>query len=71
MQKIKLGIIKEGKVPPDHRVALTPKQCKTVQIIYPNVVRYHYVLNSINDISNLYYNNMFYFAHINICKIKL
>jgi alanine dehydrogenase len=37
MQKIKLGIIKEGKVPPDHRVALTPKQCKSVQIIYPNV----------------------------------
>jgi saccharopine dehydrogenase (NAD+, L-lysine-forming) len=37
MQKIKLGIIKEGKVPPDHRVALTPKQCKSLQIIYPNV----------------------------------
>jgi saccharopine dehydrogenase (NAD+, L-lysine-forming) len=37
MQKIKLGIIKEGKVPPDHRVALTPKQCKALQIIYPNV----------------------------------
>jgi saccharopine dehydrogenase (NAD+, L-lysine-forming) len=37
MQKIKLGIIKEGKVPPDHRVALTPKQCKALQITYPNV----------------------------------
>jgi alanine dehydrogenase len=37
MQKIKLGLIKEGKVPPDHRVALSPKQCKSVEIIYPNV----------------------------------
>ena len=24
---MKLGVIKEGKVPPDKRVPLTPKQC--------------------------------------------
>ena len=32
-----IGIIREGKVPPDFRVALTPIQCKRVQDIYPNV----------------------------------
>jgi alanine dehydrogenase len=32
-----LGIIREGKVPPDFRVPLTPKQCKTIETIYPNV----------------------------------
>lgn len=32
---IKLGIIKEGKVPADNRVALTPAQCKWVQQAYP------------------------------------
>jgi saccharopine dehydrogenase (NAD+, L-lysine-forming) len=37
MEKIFIGLIREGKVPPDHRVALTPKQCKSVQTIYPNV----------------------------------
>jgi hypothetical protein len=37
MEKIRIGIIREGKVPPDHRVPLTPKQCKIVQTIYPNV----------------------------------
>jgi len=37
MEKIKIGIIREGKVPPDHRVPLTPKQCKSIQAIYPNV----------------------------------
>jgi alanine dehydrogenase len=37
MEKIKLGIIREGKVPPDHRVSLTPKQCKSIQVLYPNV----------------------------------
>lgn len=35
--KIKLGIIREGKVPPDKRVPLTPKQCKIVQAKFPNV----------------------------------
>ncbi len=37
MEKIKIGIIREGKVPPDHRVPLTPKQCKSIQVLYPNV----------------------------------
>lgn len=37
MKKIKLGIIREGKVPPDKRVPLTPKQCKVVETKFPNV----------------------------------
>lgn len=37
MEKIKIGLIREGKVPPDHRVPLTPKQCKAIQTLYPNV----------------------------------
>ena len=37
MGKIKIGLIREGKVPPDHRVPLTPSQCKSIQAIYPNV----------------------------------
>ena len=32
---IKIGIIKEGKIPADNRVALTPMQCKWVQEKYP------------------------------------
>lgn len=37
MSTIKLGIIREGKVPPDKRVPLTPAQCKTVMDVFPNV----------------------------------
>jgi saccharopine dehydrogenase (NAD+, L-lysine forming) len=37
MSKIKLGIIREGKVPPDFRVPLTPKQCALVKQKFPNV----------------------------------
>lgn len=37
MKKIKLGIIREGKVPPDKRVPLTPKQCRIVETKFPNV----------------------------------
>lgn len=37
MTKIKLAIIREGKVPPDKRVPLTPKQCLQVQEQFPNV----------------------------------
>tara|TARA_Y100000589_G_scaffold80816_1_gene74652 strand:+ start:3719 stop:4939 length:1221 start_codon:yes stop_codon:yes gene_type:complete len=37
MDKIKIGILKEGKVPPDKRVPLTPKQCRLLKSIYPNV----------------------------------
>jgi len=37
MSKVKIGILREGKVPPDHRVPLTPKQCKAVMALYPGV----------------------------------
>lgn len=37
MKKIKLGVLREGKVPPDKRVPLTPKQCKIVEEKFPNV----------------------------------
>ena len=37
MEKIKIGVIREGKVPPDKRVPLTPKQCKLLETRYPNV----------------------------------
>jgi saccharopine dehydrogenase (NAD+, L-lysine forming) len=32
-----IGLIKEGKVPADNRVALTPLQCKWIQDTFPNV----------------------------------
>lgn len=37
MNKIKIGVIREGKVPPDKRVPLTPEQCKTLEAVYPHV----------------------------------
>lgn len=37
MKNITLGIVREGKVPPDKRVPLTPKQCKKVEALYPHV----------------------------------
>lgn len=37
MKNITIGVIREGKVPPDFRVPLTPKQCKAVELLYPNV----------------------------------
>ena len=37
MSHIKLGVILEGKTPPDKRVPLTPQQCVKVQDIFPNV----------------------------------
>ncbi len=37
MNYITIGVIKEGKVPPDFRVTLTPKQCKAIETIYPTV----------------------------------
>jgi saccharopine dehydrogenase (NAD+, L-lysine-forming) len=36
MKKIKIGLIKEGKVPTDRRVALTPEQCRQVMELYPH-----------------------------------
>ncbi|NBU90633.1 MAG: hypothetical protein EBS12_04195 [Flavobacteriia bacterium] len=37
MNTITIGIIREGKVPPDFRVPLTPKQCNEIQTRFPNV----------------------------------
>lgn len=37
MNRIKLGVIREGKVPPDKRVPLTPKQCQLVSTLFPHV----------------------------------
>lgn len=37
---MKIGIIREGKTPPDSRVALTPHQCKWLQQQYPDVEIY-------------------------------
>jgi len=37
MKPIKLGLIREGKTPPDRRVALSPKQCLTLEAQYPDV----------------------------------
>lgn len=37
MNKIRIGLIREGKVPPDKRVPLTPKQCARLEKLYPNL----------------------------------
>jgi alanine dehydrogenase len=37
MDIVKVALIKEGKVPPDKRVALTPVQCVTLMQRYPNL----------------------------------
>jgi saccharopine dehydrogenase (NAD+, L-lysine-forming) len=37
MSIINIGIIREGKTPPDFRVPLSPEQCKTLQENYPQV----------------------------------
>ncbi len=34
---MKIGLIREGKVPPDKRVPLTPKQCKYLMVLYPEL----------------------------------
>ena len=36
----KIGIIREGKTPPDKRVPLTPKQCKELLETYPSLKIY-------------------------------
>ncbi len=35
MSRLQLGIIREGKIPPDSRVPLTPQQCQWIQENYP------------------------------------
>lgn len=37
MNKLKIGLIKEGKLPPDKRVPLTPTQCKKLKTLYPHI----------------------------------
>jgi alanine dehydrogenase len=37
MNRVKLGVLREGKVPPDKRVPLTPHQCQLVQTKFPHV----------------------------------
>lgn len=37
MASLRLGLIKERKEPPDHRVALTPYQCKTLLAHYSDI----------------------------------
>lgn len=37
MNKITIGLIKEGKVPADRRVAFTPTQCQQIQELFPYV----------------------------------
>jgi len=34
---MKIGIIKEGKIPVDHRVPFTPEQCANIKRNYPNI----------------------------------
>ncbi|MBK5283795.1 MAG: alanine dehydrogenase, partial [Bacteroidia bacterium] len=33
---MKIGILREGKIPHDHRVPFTPEQCKQIKIEYPD-----------------------------------
>lgn len=37
MEKIKIGIIREGKNPPDKRVPLTPSQCRALKDAHPEI----------------------------------
>ena len=37
MEKVKLGVIREGKQPPDRRVPLTPMNCKALLATYPQL----------------------------------
>lgn len=40
MSQLKIGILREGKIPPDKRVALMPEQCVELQKTYPNISIY-------------------------------
>ncbi len=37
MKTVRIGLIREGKVPPDKRVPFTPAQCEEIEQRYPNV----------------------------------
>lgn len=49
---LKIGILKEGKVPPDFRVALTPEQCNEIQKKYVNKVEISVQSSSIRTFSD-------------------
>ena len=34
---MKIGVVREGKVPPDKRVPFTPQQCAALQLLYPGL----------------------------------
>ncbi|MCX6353141.1 MAG: alanine dehydrogenase, partial [Bacteroidetes bacterium] len=34
---MQIGIIKEGKIPPDNRTPLSPKQCMKLKELYPQL----------------------------------
>jgi alanine dehydrogenase len=40
MQSLKIGIIREEKIPPDNRTPLTPRQCQHLKENYPNIEVY-------------------------------
>jgi len=40
MEKIRIGVIREGKVPPDFRTPLTPAQCSALAAMFPHVEVY-------------------------------
>ena len=40
MEKIRIGVLREGKVPPDFRTPLTPSQCATLATMFPHVEVY-------------------------------
>src|SRR5437868_5776079 len=37
MEKLRIGILREGKIPPDKRVPLTPRQCAYLIAQYPHL----------------------------------
>lgn len=43
---VRIGLLKEGKIPPDNRVALTPAQCKWLQQTYPHLTIFAQSSNS-------------------------
>lgn len=72
MNKITLGVIREGKVPPDKRAPLTPAQCKLVQAKFPNVT-VKVQTSSIRSFSDDLYRNegIEVVEHLNDCDIIL
>jgi alanine dehydrogenase len=57
MENIKIGLIREGKVPPDKRVPLTPLQAEEIEQRFPNV-KLHCQESEIRCFSDEEYRNM-------------